>query len=187
MNAYLEQPGVWHDFHRRFISRIADALAMQIRPEYVTAVDDHIYIHELSGDERVYFGRPDIAISHQGGAAIATAGRSITAPAFGRIQPGVDSGQRMPVDDLPACDYVVMVSRSYDRPRVELWPLSLRDALPLIPVPLRLGRTDATLDLGPLLRDQFDAAGYEDYVYRTSPLPPLAGADADWAARLTHK
>jgi hypothetical protein len=199
----------------------------------------------LVGDERIFFGRPDVTIKHQGGVATATATRSIKAPAFGHIQPGVDTihepfieirdretrevitviellsptnktpgsdreqyigkrkailssnthlieidllrgGQRMPVEDLPASDYVVMVSRSYDRPRVELWPFSLRDPLPLIPVPLRLGRTDATLDLGPLLGDQWDAAGYEDYVYRTSPQPPLTATDAEWASGLVR-
>jgi hypothetical protein len=96
-------------------------------------------------------------------------------------------GQRMPVDDMPPCDYVVMVSRSYDRLRAELWPIQLRDPLPLIPVPLRLGRRDAVIDLGLLLREQFGAAGYEDYVYHTGPQPPLADADAAWAESLTRR
>ena len=48
------------------------------------------------------------------------------------------SGQRAPVGEMPECDYVVMVSRSYERPRVELWPLALSDPLPTIPIPLRL-------------------------------------------------
>lgn len=240
MNPYLEQPGVWHDFHQAYITAIRNALIPQIRPEFIATIDDHVYIHELSGEERVFLGRPDVAIMHSGGTATVTSGRSVTAPAFGHIHPGVDTihepfieirdretrdvitviellsptnktpgsdreqyigkrkailssnthlveidllrgGQRMPVDDLPPCDYVVMVSRSYERPRVELWPFSLRDPLPLIPVPLRLGKPDATLDLGPLLRDQFDAAGYEDYVYRTGPQPPLAATEAEWA------
>ena len=243
MNPYLEQPGVWHDFHQAYITAIRNALIPQIRPDYIAKIDDHVYIHELSGDERVFLGRPDVSVMHSGGVATATAGRSVAAPAFGHIHPGVDTihesyieirdretsevitviellsptnkapgsdreqyigkrkavlssnthlveidllrgGQRMPVEDLPPCDYVVMVSRSYERPRVELWPFMLRDPLPLIPVPLRLGRTDATLDLGQLLHDQFDAAGYEDYVYRTSPQPPLAAAETTWAAAL---
>lgn len=240
MNPYLEQPGVWHDFHQAYITAIRNALTPQIRPEYFARIDDHVYIHELSGEERAFLGRPDVSIMHSGGLATAIASRSITAPAFGKIRPSVDTihepfieirdretsevitviellsptnktpgsdreqylgkrkailssnthsveidllrgGQRMPVEDLPLCDYVVMVSRSYERPRVELWPVSLRDPLPVIPVPLRLGRADVTLDLGPLLHDQFDAAGYEDYVYRTNPQPPLAVAEAAWA------
>ena len=96
-------------------------------------------------------------------------------------------GERMPVQDLPASDYVVMVSRSYERPRVELWPIGLRDALPLIPVPLRQDDHDATIDLGRLLHEQFDAAGYEDYVYRTSPQPQLAAFEAVWAKELLNR
>jgi len=99
---------------------------------------------------------------------------------------GIDllrGGERMPVEGLPPCDYVVMVSRSYERPRVELWPLALRDLLPTIPVPLR-GDRDATIDLGPLLHQQYDAAGYEDYVYRSRPQPPLAETDAERAEPL---
>lgn len=246
MNPYLEQPDVWHDFHQRFVTRIADALAAQIRPEFIAKVDDHVYIHELSAEERKFLGRPDVYISHagdRGNTGTATAERQVAAPAFGYITPAVDvvhepyieirdretrevitviellsptnktpgsdreqyigkrkailasnthlveidflrGGQRMPVGDEPACDYLVMVSRSYDRPRVELWPVRLREALPLIPVPLRLGRADATIDLGVLLAEQFDAAGYEDYVYGTSPQPPLAELDAAWASQL---
>ncbi len=246
MNPYLEQPGVWHDFHQAYTTAIRNALIPQIRPEFIATLDDHIYIHELSGDERVFLGRPDVSVVHSGVISTATDGRSVAAPAFGHIHPGVDTihesfieirdretrdvitviellsptnktpgsdreqyigkrkailssnthlveidllrgGQRMPVDDLPPCDYVVMVSRSYERPRVELWPFTLRDALPLIPIPLRLGRADATIDLGPLLRDQFDAAGYEDYVYRTGPQPSLSPTDAEWAQGVTKQ
>ncbi|MGE3808512.1 MAG: DUF4058 family protein [Gemmataceae bacterium] len=91
-------------------------------------------------------------------------------------------GQRMPVKALPSCAYVIMVSRSYDRPRVELWPLAVRDPLPLIPVPLRMSDQDATVEPGRLL--QFDAAGYEDYIYGSNPQPALATEDAAWARGL---
>jgi hypothetical protein len=246
MNPYLEHPDVWHDFHQAFITAIRNSLIPQIRPEFIAKIDDHVYIHELAADERVFLGRPDVSVMHSGSgasAATATEARALVAPAFGHITPGVDTihepfieirdretrevitviellsptnktpgsdreqyigkrkailasnvhlveidllrgGPRMPVGDLPASDYVVMVSRSYDRPRVELWPFALRDPLPLVPVPLRLGRRDATLDLGRLLREQFEAAGYEDYVYRATPQPPLAEGDAAWAASL---
>ena len=93
-------------------------------------------------------------------------------------------GYRMPVEGLAACDYMVMVSRSYERPRVELWPVGLRDRLPMIPIPLRRGERDATIDLQQLLHEQFDAAGYADYIYRGHPQPPLSDAHAEWAAGL---
>jgi Protein of unknown function (DUF4058) len=94
-------------------------------------------------------------------------------------------GERMPVEGLPDCDYMVFVSRSYERPRVELWPLALRDVLPTIPIPLRLGDRDATIDLERLLHEQYDAAGYESYVYRGRIQPPLSSADAGWAESLS--
>jgi hypothetical protein len=244
MNPYLEQPGVWHDFHQRFIPRIAESLAAQIRPDYIATIDDHIYIHEMSGEERAFLGRPDVSVLHSGSStATAPISHAVAAPAFGHITPEVDAlhesyleirdretrevitviellsptnkapgsdrgqylgkrkailasnthlveidllrgGERMPVGDLPTSDYVVMVSRSNERPRVELWPIMLRDPLPLIPVPLRLGDRDATVDLGQLLHDQFDAAGYEDYVYHSSPHPPLSAPDVAWAEGL---
>ena len=247
MNPYLEQRDVWHDFHQAYITAIRNALIPQIRPEFIAKIDDHIYIHELSGEERAFLGRPDVSVVHSGSStATATAAHAVVAPAFGHITPDVDvlhesfieirdrqsrevitviellsptnktpgsdreqyigkrkvilasnthlveidllrGGERMPVDDLPPCDYVVMVSRSYERPRVELWPIKLRDPLPLIPVPLRLGKRDATIDLGPLLSAQFDAAGYEDYVYRGSPQPSLAASDAVWAEGLVRE
>ncbi len=243
MNPYLEQPDVWHDFHQRFVPRIAESLATPIRPGYITKVDEHVYIHELPGDERMLLGRPDIAVAHSGQRQANTAVvHAVDAPAFGVIPLGIDAvhesfieirdretrevvtviellsptnktpgadreqyvgkriailacnthlveidlvrgGERMPVHDLPACDYVVLVSRSYERPRVELWPFTLREPLPLIPVPLRMGDRDATLDLGRLFQEQFDAAGYEDYVYRNSPQPPLGRSDAEWTSQ----
>jgi hypothetical protein len=247
MNPYLEQPDVWHDFHQRFVPRLAEALAVQIRPEFIAKVDDHIYIHELSAEERRFLGRPDVSIVQAGGGtATASASRAVSAPAFGQVPPAVDAvhepyieirdretrevitviellsptnktpgsdreqyvgkrkailasnthlveidllrgGQRMEVGNPQPCDYLVMVSRSDERPRVELWPIMLRDALPLIPVPLRLGRIDATIDLGKLFAEQFDAAGYEDYVYRTGPQPPLAESDVAWASEFVQR
>lgn len=245
MNPYLEQPDAWHDFHQAFIPRIRDALTGQIRPGYLAKIDDHVYIHELSGDERATLGRSDVSVSESrrpagvpaGGP---TGGPAVVAPAYGQISPAVDrlresfieirdretrevitvievlsptnktagpdreqylgkrstllasnthvveidllrGGKRPPVNDMPVCDYVVMVSRSYERPRVELWPLALTDPLPTIPIPLRPPDADATIDLKCLLDEQYDAAGYEDYIYHNTPVPPLKTNDKAWA------
>lgn len=89
--------------------------------------------------------------------------------------------QRMPVKEMQSCDYLVMVSRYQERPRVGFWPIQLRDRLPEIPIPLRYGDPDAKLDLQPLLDKLYDAAGYGDYIYRGTPEPPLGAEDATWA------
>ncbi len=93
-------------------------------------------------------------------------------------------GSRMPVEGLSDCNYCVMVSRSYHRPKVELWPLSLREPLPIIPIPLKQEHADAVLNLQPLFHQQYDAAGYGDYIYRGTPRPLLSRDDDEWAKGL---
>jgi Protein of unknown function (DUF4058) len=91
------------------------------------------------------------------------------------------SGPRLPLDGLPACDYCVTVSRAQERPRVGIWPIQLKDKLPIIPVPLRPPDADATVDLQAILHRVYDAAGYADYLYSTPPRPPLDAKSATWA------
>ncbi|MGH7224123.1 MAG: DUF4058 family protein, partial [Gemmataceae bacterium] len=90
-------------------------------------------------------------------------------------------GPRMPVEDLPDCDYCIMVSRVEKRPDVGIWPVRLRERLPVIPIPLRAPDADARLDLQEALHHLYDAAGYEDYIYTGASQPPLHPDDAAWA------
>src|SRR5262249_40161893 len=83
-------------------------------------------------------------------------------------------GKPMPRADRPDCEFSMLVSRVEDRPRAGFWPVRLRSALPEIPVPLRSPDADARLDLQAIVHRLYDAAGYEDYIYGSSPDPPLA-------------
>lgn len=91
-------------------------------------------------------------------------------------------GPRLPIEGLPPCDYYALVSRADERPQVGLWPVQLRERLPVIPIPLRSPDPDATLDLQIALNRVYEAAGYEDYIYSSLPQPPLESDDAKWAA-----
>jgi hypothetical protein len=95
---------------------------------------------------------------------------------------------KMPWDRLPECDYYAIVSRHAARtngdPRADLWPIRLRDPLPTIPIPLRPGEPEPTLELQSILHRVHDAADYQLFLYRGAPDPPLSPADADWAAQL---
>jgi hypothetical protein len=93
-------------------------------------------------------------------------------------------GPRLPMEDLPACDYYALVSRAERRPYAGLWPLRLPDRLPVIPVPLRAPRPDARVDLQAALHHVYDAAGYEDYIYTGQPHPRLPPDDEAWAAQV---
>jgi len=94
-------------------------------------------------------------------------------------------GPRLPLEDLPECDYYVLIGRSEEYPRVAVWPLRLRDVLPTIPIPLRPSDGNASLDLQAVLQRAYDAAGYRHYIYEGTPKPPLSEADQAWAVELT--
>jgi hypothetical protein len=90
-------------------------------------------------------------------------------------------GPRLPLIDIPTCDYLVAVSRANERPRVGLWPVGIREVLPKIPIPLRGPDPDASLDLQEILNRVYDSARYEPLLYRQSPQPSLNDADRSWA------
>jgi hypothetical protein len=93
-------------------------------------------------------------------------------------------GPRMPLIGSPECDYCVLVSRAEKRPEAGLWPLLLRDPLPVIPIPVSSLDPDARLDLGPLLHRCYDSAGYQTYIYQGTPSPALSAKDAAWAEQV---
>jgi Protein of unknown function (DUF4058) len=86
---------------------------------------------------------------------------------------------------MPPFDYLVHVSRAYERPRGKLWPIPLRSPLPPIPIPLKRGDADAVLDLQRVLNTVYDRAAYELTVdYSAEPVPPLNEEQARWAKDL---
>jgi Protein of unknown function (DUF4058) len=96
------------------------------------------------------------------------------------------SYSRMPFDDpLPAADYIVMVCKAGERPRSSVWPISVRQPLPTIPIHLLLPDPPVPLDLGQAMRTAYERARYDLRVdYRKPPVPPLSPADVAWAAAL---
>jgi Protein of unknown function (DUF4058) len=93
---------------------------------------------------------------------------------------------RMPFDDpLPPAHYLVMVCKAGERPRSSVWPISVRQSLPTIPIPLLPPDPPVLLDLGQALHAAYERARYDLRVdYRKPPVPPLSTADAAWAAAL---
>jgi len=93
---------------------------------------------------------------------------------------------RMPFDDpLPPAHYLVMVCKAGERPRSSVWPISVRQPLPTIPIPLLSPDPPVPLELGQALRTAYERARYDLRVdYRQPPVPPLSPADAAWAEAL---
>lgn len=211
MNPYLETDDVWHDFHERFSPVCAEVISPQVRPKYIVKLDQHIYLHERSAKERLRLPAVDvekvsfIEIRDRESRALISV-IELLSPANKKVGPDRDQylakrrevlgrgvhlveidllrgGTRPPLDDVPDCDYYVMVSRTEERPRAGVWPIRLRQPLPTIPIALQHPDPDAGVDLQQLLHRIYDAACYEDYIYKGKPQPPLHPDDAGWAER----
>jgi hypothetical protein len=89
---------------------------------------------------------------------------------------------------VPPHEYLAVVWRF---PKGELkpirlgWPMSIREPLQPIPIPVRPEDPDAVLDLQKMLDTAYERAGYELRVnYAKDPIPPLQGELAQWARQI---
>ncbi|HUY31286.1 MAG TPA: DUF4058 family protein [Pirellulales bacterium] len=75
MNPFLEQSDAWEDFHQDFMTRARESLSAQVGPSYMVKLEVRLYLHELSAEERRYFGRADVGVTapsmERAGAAVA--------------------------------------------------------------------------------------------------------------------
>jgi len=92
-------------------------------------------------------------------------------------------GQRPPLErPVPPSPYYVTLSRAGRRPYVEVWPVQLRERLPVLPVPLLEPDPDVPLDLGAVVAAVYQRGAYGrliDYC-EPPPPPPLSEAEAAW-------
>ena len=86
---------------------------------------------------------------------------------------------------IPKTDYIIALTRATAY-MMEMWPLSLKDNLPILPVPLRYPDKDALLDLGRALIEVYDEAYYHLSIdYQAKPPPPtITEADMAWIRTL---
>lgn len=77
--------------------------------------------------------------------------------------------------------YRVAIRRATRRDKGELYPITLRQRLPIIPIPLRPTDADVTLDLQAILEQVYQNGRYDRTDYHTACDPPLEGEDAAWA------
>jgi hypothetical protein len=95
------------------------------------------------------------------------------------LRAGLRPPTRVP---LPPVEYYTLVSRSDMWPECGVWPIGLREALPIIPVPLSNGDPDVRLDLQAIFEETYESCGYPRSLdYRHGTNPPLAPEDAAWA------
>ncbi|MDZ7363569.1 MAG: DUF4058 family protein [candidate division KSB1 bacterium] len=93
------------------------------------------------------------------------------------------AGQRPPlVTPLPEAPYFVFLHRGDNRPKVEIWPLRIQEAIPVLPVPLLYPDPDVPLDLGHAIQTIYEVAVYRLRLNYSQPppKPDLAPEDAAW-------
>ncbi len=90
MNPYLEQDDVWHDFHQRYITALAEAVGREVAPHYFVKIDEHAYIHELPENERRGPRRPDILVASAGRPAGPSPGVGLVEAPVEVVLPGID-------------------------------------------------------------------------------------------------
>jgi hypothetical protein len=91
-------------------------------------------------------------------------------------------GQRPPLErPVPPAPYYVTLSRAGHRPYVDVWPIQLWEALPVLPVPLLEPDPDAALDLGATVTTVYERGAYARLIDYRQPPPPPALSDAETA------
>jgi hypothetical protein len=95
------------------------------------------------------------------------------------------SGQRVPMQQhLPSVPYFVFVGRAERRPMTDVWPITLREPLPTIPIPLLPGDADVPLDLQQAFAAVYDGCAYGAAIdYTKAAEIPLTEDDATWAVQ----
>jgi len=63
MNPYLEQKTVWRGFHDRLVTALSDAIAPQVSPHFIVEIEEYLFIHEPSAQERLRIGDSDVSLS----------------------------------------------------------------------------------------------------------------------------
>lgn len=85
-------------------------------------------------------------------------------------------------------DYVVLISRGWRRDDVhtayEVFPISINEVLPCIPLPLTQDISEIALDLQQLFDEAYDTGPYSEGAvdYEAPPEPALPSELAEWAA-----
>ncbi|MFQ5592530.1 MAG: DUF4058 family protein [Anaerolineae bacterium] len=84
--------------------------------------------------------------------------------------------------------YVISISRARHRERFEVYPLTLRQRLPRVTIPLLEPDPDAVLDLQAVFERCYENGAYADLIdYSEEPDASLAPDDAAWADELLRR
>jgi hypothetical protein len=101
----------------------------------------------------------------------------------------IRAGEPMPiVGNGGVSDYRILMSRGDCGPSATLYAFGVRQPIPPFSLPLKPAEQEPTVDLGRILHDLYDRAGYDLRLdYTGAPHPPLPPAEAAWADQLLRQ
>lgn len=78
--------------------------------------------------------------------------------------------------------------RGCNYPQADVWPFTIRESIPTIPIPLKLEDGDTLLDLQSCVSGIYNTNRYAMRVdYAKPPTPPFGDLDEEWVAKLLKK
>ncbi|HAA29924.1 MAG TPA: hypothetical protein DCE56_22305 [Cyanobacteria bacterium UBA8553] len=84
--------------------------------------------------------------------------------------------------------YRIVVSRSSERPKADLYAFNLQQEIPSFPLPLQPEDTEPVINLQELLHRLYEQGSYDLAIaYHTEPIPPLSTADAAWVDKVLRE
>ncbi len=93
------------------------------------------------------------------------------------------AGRPLPLSPQVQSDYRILVSRSWARPRTQLYVFNLPAPLPDIPLPLLPQDKERLIPLNDILHQTYTRARFDLQIDYSEPaVPPLTEAQAAWAA-----
>ncbi len=192
MNPYLESPTLWAGFHHLLASELTAQLNATLVERYYADVEVQaaleeisialrtVQIRTLSADELVTSIEILSPINKRGKGAEAYRRKrhrllrtEIHLVELDLLRGGQRSAWEAATPPLEA-DYLCTVNRAvYGKDRVsEIWPISLNEPLPTLPIPLLPPDADAHLDLGAVVQQVAKRAAYARRLTYQTPIPP---------------
>jgi hypothetical protein len=99
------------------------------------------------------------------------------------------AGNRLPMQaPLPAGDYYACVTRAEKRSTGEVYAWTLRQRLPVLPIPLRTPDPDVLIDLQSVFQAAFELGDYDESLrYGKALKAPLPEEDKNWVTDVTSQ
>ena len=246
MDPYIENSGLWSDFHLAFLAALRGAINAILPSGFRAFGERHVWLVPRSSRQPAPALKPDVFVQQkdraqvtpQFGSAVIAAPLTAQLPVpkrqslrylkiinkqeqrvvtvmevfspknkhgvgHQRYREKRDSilssgtnlvevdllcrGKRPPLGTTlpPSSHYYLAVCRAVTWPQVNIWPFSLRDTLPPVPIPLLPGIAEPLLSLRPCVDEAYDRASYSEELAYDQPLtPPWTEGDNTWAREL---